>query len=463
MNQGIWNKRIPTLLGIILIGVGIAVTTFLVNQGGFISTKASPSQTPKNVRVSNITDTSLTVSYITDDQSTGVVSYGDTPSFGQSALDDRDQQSGNVTEHKLHYMTLHNLAPSTKYYFSIISGKDTYTNNGSPYEATTGQKITDNPLSQDPMSGKIILPNGSTPMESAIYMTTSGAQVVSTLVKSDGTFIIPLNSLRDEGLSKYFALNQDTIIKLLATGDGLSSNITLSANQINPIPTITLSSDYDFTSDQTPVPTSPASQETFPVFNNGSNSSAEKNPTISSPQKDQGFTDQQPQFKGTAPANEDVQVIIHSDEQIKTTVKSDANGNWNYRPSSNLSPGNHTITIIAKDASGIVKTITQSFVVYASGNQIAGDQGSPTPSPSISPSPSITPTPTPTQGVATPTQEPTSAPNTPTPTTLVLLSPSPTGTLPATGNPTIITAGIIGLVISLMGGVIFLLARGSIL
>lgn len=465
MKNNFWNKKIPTLLGVILIAIGIGVTTFLVQQGRLFSIKASPSQQPKDVRVSNITDNSFTISYTTTDKITGAVNYGSSPSFGQSSLDDRDQQSGSVTNYGIHNITIRNLTPSTKYYFTIISGKDTYMNNSSPFEVTTGTAIQDQPIAQDPMTGKVILPNGNSPNEAIVYLTTNNSQVISTLIKSDGSFILPLNSLRNSDLSSYFLLNNDSVIKLLAYGDGISSNIMLSLSQIHPVPTITLSSDYDFTNNLSPVASTSANIQSFPSFENSSSSSNNSNPQILTPQKDQGFTDQQPEFKGTAQPNNSVEIIIHSNEQIQTTTKTDANGNWTYRPSTSLSPGNHTITIITKDVSGLVKTITQSFIVYAEGTQIQGAAGSPTPtlSPSIkiTATSTLTLTPTPIQASisASPTLILTDSP---TPTTIILTNPTSSTSLPPTGNPNIITAGVVGLLISLIGGLLFLLAKGNV-
>lgn len=468
MKESFWNKKIPTLLGMILIIIGIGVTTILVKQGGLFSIKASPSQEPRDVRISNITDSSFTVSYWTVDDATGVLSYGDSGSLGQSGLDDRDQESGNVVNHKIHNITVRNLNPITKYYFSIISGKDTYSNNSIPFETITGNQIDTNPLQQDPMTGKIILPTGSAPKESIIYLTTQNAQVISTLVKKDGTYILPLNSLRTVDLSSYFKLEQNQIIKLLVFGDSLTSNVILSADQIRPVPTITLSSSFDFTLSKTPVASSSATTQNFPSFSSSSLENVPNSePKISTPSKDQGFSDQQPQFKGTAVPDETVEITIHSDEQIQAQIKTDSKGNWTYRPDSKLSEGQHTITITTKNAAGILKTITQSFVVYASGSQIEGGGVSPIPTqiPTITLTnvePTLTITPTSVEPSQTQTLTETPATNqTPTTTpTTIIASPS-SAPLPPTGNPTIITAGIIGLLITLIGGLLFLLSRGS--
>ncbi|KKP80401.1 MAG: Hemagglutinin/hemolysin-related protein [Candidatus Levybacteria bacterium GW2011_GWB1_35_5] len=457
MRNSFWNKRIPTLLGIILIAIGLGVTTYLVKQGGLFSIRAGPTHEPKDVRISNITDTSFTVSYSTEDAVSGALNYGEDSSFGQSALDDRDQSLGKISPYNLHNITVRNLDPGKIYYFSIISSQDTYLNNSNPFEVTTGASIEDIPLEQNPMSGKLILPNGKAPGEAIIYVTAQGSQVISAMTKEDGTYLLPLNSLRTSDLTSYFKLNEGKILKILAIGENLTSNVILFSDQIDPVPAVTLSNNYDFTVNTLPKASDSARLEGFPSFSSSQESqdSTKKNPRILTPQKEQGFTDLQPEFKGTAPANETVQITINSNEEIKAQIKADANGNWKYRPPTELSPGNHTVTITTKDTSGNTKTITQSFIVYASGNQIAGANGSPTPT--------QTPTSTPTVTIAPTTITPIEPTLTPTPTeTLSQFTPTPTTPLPPTGNATIITAGVIGLLITLIGGLLLLFSRGTI-
>ena len=475
MRKSIWDKRIPTLFGIFLIVLGVAVTTFMVQKGLLFQINAGPTEQPQSVRITNVTDTSFTVSYFTNSKVIGSVNYGKTAALGQSGLDDRDQQSGSLASYNYHNITVRGLTSKTKYFFTIISGQNTYLNNSEPFEVTTGQTIASSPTSQGPITGKIILPSGNAPNEAILYLTTGNSQVISTMTKSDGSYIIPLNSLRTSDISSYYNFSPDTTLQLLVVGDTLESNVQLSISQINPVPTITLSQDFDFRVSSTPVASASANLESFPSFESTSSASTTSdNPSILTPQKDQGFSDQQPVFKGKAPPGESVQITIHSDTPVQTEVTSDSNGNWNYRPTTPLTPGTHTITIVTKDAAGIVKTITQSFVVYASGTQIAGANGSPTPTPISTETPTPTPaesptstptvisetltlTPTPTATVIADLSQTPTLTETPTPTVVL----TPTGTLPATGNPSIITAGIVGLVISLIGGLLFLLSRGG--
>lgn len=458
MRKSFWNKRIPTLLGILILVLGIGATTFLVQKGGFFPISAIVSEEPKDVRISNITDSSFTISYFTDDKTTGVINYGPTTTFGRSGLDDRDQQFGKIEPHKIHNFTIRNLQPISKYFFVIISGKGNYSNNSQPFEVTTGSVLASDPPSQDPMSGKIITPNGNAVEETIIYVVAEGSQVVSTITKPDGTFVLPLNSLRAGDLSSYFNLELDTSLKLLAIGDGMFSNVTLSSLQAHPVPIITLSNDYDFTLEASPTSSSSAELSGFPPLE--IRQATKTNISILTPEKDQEFNDQKPQFKGTALPNEEVKITINSDEQIQTTVKADSSGNWTYRPQSELTPGEHTITVATKESSGIVKTLKQSFTVFASGSQISGEKGSPTPTPIPSITATSTITPTPTIVDAEPTNAPILVSPTITPTDSLLITATPT--LAPTGSSSIITATVVGVLFALFGGLIFLMTRGAI-
>jgi hypothetical protein len=480
MKNTVWDKRIPTLLGLVLILIGVGVTSFLVSKGIIFFGNANPSSNPKNVRITNITDSSFTVSYSTDASVAGSVNWGKEQTLGQIALDERDQQSESLVNHKVHSITVSNLSPSTKYYFSITSAQDKYLNNGSPYEVTTGGTISTTPSDQKPIVGKVVNPDGNPPSEAIVYITLDNSQVISSLVKSDGTYIVPLNSLRNQDLNSYFTFSDNQNIKMLFYGDGLSSNVTLFVSQINPVATVTLSNSYDFSQGTNPVASSSAGQNenltnSFPTPKPNSNTSV-KAPEITTPTENQSFSDQQPVIKGKALPNETVDITIHSDTPIQTQVTADAYGNWNFRPTTALAPGNHTVTITTKDANGILRTITQSFTVYAAGSQVNPVANPPTatPAPSTAPTanPTLTPTPTPTPSPTpvsstspTPSLSPTPTPSptpvstiTPTQTPVPTRASSPAPLAPGGNSPgpdgKIVGLGLLGGMLSIIGAVL---------
>src|SRR5579864_6175140 len=137
MRKTIFDKRIPTLFALVLIGAGIGLLTLFVQNHQLLTGNATPSDIPTDIRITNISDTSFTVTYTTQASVIGSVLFGKDKSLGQTALDERDQKSGTLTEHTVHSIVLQNLEPNTSYFFSIRSGTSIYLNNGLPYQTTT--------------------------------------------------------------------------------------------------------------------------------------------------------------------------------------------------------------------------------------------------------------------------------------------------------------------------------------
>ena len=66
MRENIWSKRIPTLLGILLIIIGVGITSYLVKTGVILTSKAGPSEIAQNIRISYVTEGSFTISFTTE-------------------------------------------------------------------------------------------------------------------------------------------------------------------------------------------------------------------------------------------------------------------------------------------------------------------------------------------------------------------------------------------------------------
>lgn len=463
MKQSLWNQRIPTLLGMLLIAIGIGVTSFLVSRGIITIGRAGPSQNPQAIRITNISDTSFTVSYKTSGSVPGSVAYGTTKELGQVALDDRDQQSGSAKNYQIHSITLRNLQPNTPYFFSITSGDSSFLNNGEPFTLTTASKNVINPTQQQPLTGKVITTDAKPPAEAIVYLSVPNAQTLSILTKPDGSFIIPLNTLLNKSISAPFPLTQDTSLSLLILGQTEKSNVELTVKQSNPVPVITLSQNYDFAVDTFPLDAdksiiaSQAAEASFP-FLSASEINTNITPQVISPKNDETFTDQQPVFRGTASPNSDVIVVINSDEQIQSKVKTNANGSWSFRPQTKLSPGEHTLSVSARDNLGILNTITRSFTVHAQGTQV-NQSATPSATPKIaimSPTPTLFVLSTPTISAITPTT---------IPSQIVLLSPtSPLGGTTKGGEPiqppgstTLVTISIGAIITTIVGILLFVL------
>lgn len=249
------RRKVFSALSLLIIAIGITITVILVRTGSLFEIFAGPGENPKNIKITNLSDSSFTVSYTTDDQVIGTITIGKNPGNLETIfLDDRDQINQNITEYKVHSISTKGLNPNTLYYFSITSGTKTFLNNGSPFNVRTASEISDSPSSHNPLSGRIIMPDGSTPSEGLVYASINGSQKISSYIKSNGNYTIPLNTIRNEALNSYYDIKSGDIINIEIEANNLFTSASVSENDISPVPLITLSNNYDFSGDKT-IPT----------------------------------------------------------------------------------------------------------------------------------------------------------------------------------------------------------------
>lgn len=270
MRHSFWNRKIPSLFGLIVIIFGITITTLLVRGKDLFQINAIPGNEPKNVVVTNISDSSFTVTYLTDASAIGTINFGKDPDkLDQTALDDRDQLSQTVNNYQAHSITVNSIEPNTIYYFTITSASDIIKDKNFPFKIKTGPLINTPPGFQNPMSGKVINPDNSSPSDGLVYVTIDGAQKLSTILKKDGSYILPLNAVRSQELDKFYQISNDSLIKITINTSNFSSAITTFKDQLNPVPFVTLSNNYDFeNANLEPKSTTSANLENrkFPVF-----------------------------------------------------------------------------------------------------------------------------------------------------------------------------------------------------
>jgi hypothetical protein len=456
MKKTFLDRRIPSFIGLLFLAISVGMVSWYGQQFTKIFTRAAGGETPKNIQISNITDTSFTVSYITDYETISTLGYGKDKNLVQIALDDRDRQSGKATSHHVHYFTLSGLSPGSKYFFAIQSGSSTSLNNGQAFEATTrNAPFEDRSQQAYVVNGSAHLPDGNIPLEGIAYLsaaTASPSAQLSVLLQPDGSY-----SFKD--LRAFAPLADESLLKLAVTNGSLESHVSVLTKYTNSVPLITLSKDYDFSliSSNSGEVTSVASVSGFPLRP----IEIASGPAILTPKDAEKFKDAQPLFQGTAVPGETVNITIQSNQEMQTTVQADNFGNWQFRPTSPLSPGEHTITIVTKNVDGILQTIKRSFTVYAEGSQFT-DAISPTQTPTptilITVAPSVILPPIPI--TSTPTPTPTTMPTlTAVPTTIptpILSQPiMPTVTaapMQPTGSSDIIVGGIVAIVLFIAGG-----------
>lgn len=410
------KRRIPTIIGLLILIIGIAVSVFLINKSTHWFTRAAPEITPKQVKFTNITNNSFTVSWVTDEATSGFIKYGTTTKLDQVARDDRDEMRGETGNFITHHVTLQNLNPSTAYQFKIGSGGVSYDNNGQNYQVTTALRLT-TPLPPSDVAYGTVNNQAGSPAEGAIvYLSLPGAISQSSLVKASGNWVIPLNLARSEDLSSYVQYDKQVTIEeiLIQAGNQGTATAVATTKNDSPVPTITLGESHDF---RTVAPPKEETEEEmssskFTFEEMGSPAPATLSSvevTITNPHSEEEVNTQKPEIKGTGPAGKVLEITVESPAYSDTIVVS-ADGGWNWTPPANLEPGEHSITITYEDEEGQEETLSQTFVVLAAATSdlpalTATPSGTATPSPTASPTASPSPSASPSGRVSMPSTE----------------------------------------------------------
>ncbi len=346
------NKQLPAYLGFFVLLIALGVTLVLSGNTLIFVSKATVGSEPKNIQISNLSDTSFTISYITDATALGSIAYGSDPSIFTIALDDRDQQASGSANHQIHFITVKNLTPATKYYYVINSGSQKAENNGAPFEITTAGPSANRPTNQPALLGTVALSDGSIPTEGIVYISADNSQQLATLINPDGSYQLSLNQLQSSTASTAASPTLDTVLQVQAVTAMQQSTAKVLLSQAGQVPKIILPQNYDFTLGPSQPSTSPsqsASGAGFPVL---ATPAPVSSPEITTPTDAEAFKDQQPLFQGRALANAEVDITIQSTQEISVKLHSDDSGSWQFRPPLALAPGNHTITIQSLNAAG---------------------------------------------------------------------------------------------------------------
>lgn len=435
------KRKIPTIVGILLLLIGIGGGIFLVEQRTSGPTKASVSIEPKSVQITNITDGSFSIVWLSEEPSTGSITYGTSASNTDViAFDDRDIDN-EAKPYTTHHVTIRSLSPQTTYYFTILSSNKKFINGNNPYSITTPEKPESTNL-LEPAYGQVTTPQNEPAEGSIVIINLPRSLPLSTLVKSSGNWLIPLNIARDVNFNVYKDSSGEKIPLSISVFSSVTDKATAITDTKNdsPVPTITIGKTYDFKdfegkkkTDETKEMASIQKSDAEDVLGNQSQNSVD----VIVPADNATFVSTRPLFRGIGIPGEDVLLEIKGAQSItgKTIIAKD--GRWSWTPPKDLGADKHTLTVTTTDENGDEIVFNRNFLVFKSGTQVLGDA---TPSGS-------TPTPTPLSGIGTP--------GTPSATLAPLFTPTPTATpasIPVAGSYEI-TLFIIGTgsILSLIG------------
>jgi len=445
------EKKIPTILSLILLIIAAVAGVFLIRQPKLFSSRADVTCEPVNLKTTNVTDKSFVISWSTQRNCTCSLSLTQPTSRLLKDLRSEDQ----VTSRNTHYYQVNNLSPETNYQFEIFSDGTTHQDHS--YSVQTASV----PQSSVPVAnlawGKILDEQGNPLSDIIIYLDIPGAAPLSSLTSDQGVWIVSLANSFDAVSADWFSPPGDTV-EHITIDAGILGQISLTGNTDfnDPVP------DIVFSTTNPPVLSLEGDKSnlgagSFPPQTTPKESAIEFK--LQNPKEGETLNTLSPEFFGTAPANTVLEITLESPQTFNVEVTPTGAGDWSWTPPDDLTPGSHTLTVkVTNSLTGLSETIVRKFYVYAADKsgpafESSNSAGvSPTVTPTSTPSPTVTPTPalssTPTLTIA-PTATPTTAARSANPATGSGI-PSPGTTL-----PTLVTL-LFGLLLFSTGAVLVL-------
>lgn len=243
----VWNRRIPTLFSLFLLLGGLSTAIFLNQRIQGMRIKAKSSFQPEEIKITNLSPSSFTVSWITREKTSGFISFGETASLGKVVLDDRDKEREEIGDYFTHHITLSHLRPATRYYFKIGSGGRLFGKGEEPLTAKTPQK-TNHPPVFDPAFGRVLDKQGAPAEGAIVYLFLPDCTPLSALVKPSGGWLIPKNLSLKADFSSFcrYPKKGGEYRILIRGGEKGETHIDLLTGLDQPVPEIALGQDYSF-------------------------------------------------------------------------------------------------------------------------------------------------------------------------------------------------------------------------
>lgn len=394
------ERKIPTLVGLLLVGVLIVLFRYAFNEVSPLLTKASEGTFPQEVKVTNISDTTFTVSWITTQPSAGALRLGgnlERTMYYDDRISVSSSQSPPTQQHATHMVTVRSLKPETAYQFSIFSNGKPYQNGKEPYDVRTAPPLFGLGTIIEPAYGQIANPSGEPAEGAIVYLTLSGGHMLSTLTKQGGMWVVPLNRARTADLTSFITGNERIDETLLVRGsNGEAQAITDTFND-NPVPAITIGKTYDFRKIQAEDGNKQPLAQAPPSVLGTATQTAASTVAITKPVDGAAIPSNLPLIQGTGVAGSQVLIIVGITNPVSDTFLVGTDGLWRYTPPKPLSEGKQSVTITTTDAKGKPVALTHMFEVLKSGTQVLGEA---TPSGTITPEPTLAGEPAPTATLA---------------------------------------------------------------
>jgi len=415
-------KKIPTLLALFILFFAIGAISVFVQQITSWRSMATPSEEPKNVLVTNISDTACKIIWQTVAPTSGGVILTSKTNAKITAFDERDI-TGKSNKYITHSASIKNLLPGTSYDVTILSNGKRFPTKGNPLTFVTGPTISAaTTAGLEPAYGTVRMPDGKPASGGIVVLTLEDSQTVSTLITPSGSWLIPLTFIRTKDLSGYVPLKEHIMEMITVYYDSQKTESLTDTDNDAPVPDMTVGNSYDFRNQQSKIKTTntlaTTKQEgvlgTQALTNTPTPLPNEKigGVSITTPVQNASIVSTRPLIQGAGIPGKTVTVTIGIQKPVSGKATVGANSLWSYTPAKPLAYGKQSVTITTVNDKGKSVALTTTFTVLKSGSQVLGDA---TPSATIEPTPEASTTAEPI------TAEPMPEPGSTLPTILLLI------------------------------------------
>lgn len=358
MKKGV---KLPTILGILILIFGLIAGIYLINSKQIFKLGAQVESTPKDVRIANITNNSVSVTWTTDIESKGFIKWNKTNNnLSKVAL----EESGNQSN--VHFANILGIEEGSDVFFVINSNGKDFKNNDIPWQTKTLKKsvMSNNSIVA---TGVILSQDGTTPASAIVHLLINGV-TLSTLTSSQGSWVIPISTYIE-------SVPETTAIEInVNAGTKGVSQAVIYPTAIKTTPIILLGKTYDFRTltvenggslpeSKLSVPESVEVSSRFEI-DKGKDQLTQTTVTLESIDEGEIITTTDPEFFGKGPSQTNIEVLVESELQ-SVIVTTDKNGGWTWNPPNDLEPGEHTVTLKWSDTNGVVRTLIRKFIVSA--------------------------------------------------------------------------------------------------
>lgn len=267
--------KIPTFLGLLIIIIlGILLGVTLIYSKRIYNFLSPVIDIPQHVRITNISNNSFVVSWITKNPTNGHILYGK-----KSTIDNTTYKSiKNSNPTFVHFMKIEGLDKQTAYNFQIglppfLILQREFGN----YTVQTSAEVSS--TEADLIYGSVIDSTNKPVKDALVYITIEGIQSLSALTNDKGEWSVNLGQALSTNLDR--KANYDTqksIVEIFIQDGKEFSNAISILSTSKPVPVIKLGHSYDFTKLLSPSFKTPKSSLILPISEatESSNSSVDK-------------------------------------------------------------------------------------------------------------------------------------------------------------------------------------------